>query len=460
MSVGVTGANSFATTSRDAISVAIPTNRWFSFARLSAVATLLLAPLAYGAVEPWAWGALYVLSFAGLALWALGSMREKVVHIVWSPLYWAAALFLIVGLVQYFGRLTADLTGTRDALIGLTTGTFFFFLAGQLFAEASNKTWRIFGLIVTAYAFLMGIFAILQFFSSQGLIYWTVRSRGSVFGPYVNHNDYAGLMEMLIPIGAAYALSRPQSIIQRILLAVAICIPTGSLLLSASRGGFMSFVGEILIFAGVLWKRLPARNARTTLLVGALGIVAATLFFFWITPQSVFTRLGTVSNVLNAPEATYGDRMLVALDSMRIFRDHPVVGIGLGSFGSVYPSYQSFPTDQLYPYAHNDYAQALAETGALGGLIILGALALFFRLAFGNLEARLARPRGWIQFGASVGVCGLLIHSLVDFNLHIPANAAWFAVCVGLSTLPISSGRRMVTESHGRQQDFRNKRLN
>src|ERR1051326_9091633 len=115
MSVGVTGANSFATTSRDAISVAIPTNRWFSFARLSAVATLLLAPLAYGAVEPWAWGALYVLSFAGLALWALGSMREKVVHIVWSPLYWAAALFLIVGVVQYFGRLTADLTGTRDA---------------------------------------------------------------------------------------------------------------------------------------------------------------------------------------------------------------------------------------------------------------------------------------------------------------------------------------------------------
>src|ERR1051326_4615768 len=115
MSVSATGTDTFPARSRDAIPVVIPPNRCFSFARILLVATLLLAPLAYGAVEPWAWGALYVLSFAGLALWALGSMREKVVHIVWSPLYWAAALFLIVGLVQYFGRLTADLTGTRDA---------------------------------------------------------------------------------------------------------------------------------------------------------------------------------------------------------------------------------------------------------------------------------------------------------------------------------------------------------
>jgi hypothetical protein len=38
-------------------------------------------------------------------------------------------------------------------------------------------------------------------------------------------------------------------------------------------------------------------------------------------------------------------------------------------------------------------------------------------------------------------VCGLLIHSFVDFNLHIPANAAWFAVCAGLSTIPGSSRR-------------------
>ncbi|HUZ46436.1 MAG TPA: O-antigen ligase family protein [Terriglobia bacterium] len=356
-------------------------------------------------------------------------------RIVWSPLYWPVALFLLLGAVQYFGHLTAGSYGAREALIKLVTDVILFFLAGQLFAGCPDKVWRTLGLVVTAYAFLMGLFAILQFFSSHGLIYWVVKSPGRTFGPYVNHNDYAGLMEMLVPIAAAYVLSRPRSDYQRLLLAFAVCIPVGSLLLSASRGGFVSFLVETLIFAWVLWNGIQAQNSYKPLFIGALGVAAAALFFFWMAPGSVSSRLGSLGNVLHAPEATYGDRMHVAYDSLRIFRDHPLIGTGLGSFGSVFPAYQSFPTNQLYPYAHNDYAQALAETGAIGGLVILGSLVLFFRLAFRNLRDRLEREAGWIQLGAAVGVCGLLVHSFVDFNLHIPANAAWFAVLVALSTM-------------------------
>jgi len=38
-----------------------------------------------------------------------------------------------------------------------------------------------------------------------------------------------------------------------------------------------------------------------------------------------------------------------------------------------------------------------------------------------------------LRLGAALGCIGLLVHSLVDFNLHIPANAAWFAFCAGLA---------------------------
>ena len=434
MSASTANAETFAASWRKETTASVKESRWFSSARILLVATLLAAPLAFGAVEPWAWAGLYVLSFLLLALWAIGCVRHGAIRIVWSPLYGPAALFLLLGAVQYFGHLTVARYGTRDALINLVTDVLLFFLAGQLFAECPGKTWRTLGLVVTAYAFVVGLFAILQFFSSQGLIYWVVKSPGRTFGPYVNHNDYAGLMEMLIPIAAAYVLSLSGSDPQRLLLALAVCLPIGSLLLSASRGGFVAFLGETLVFAWVLWKRLPAQSSRSPLLIGALGIVAATLFFFWIAPQSVSSRLGSVGNVLQAPAATYGDRMHVAHDALRIFRDHPILGTGLGSFGSIFPTYQSFPTNQTYPYAHNDYAQALAETGALGGLIMLGSLILFFRLAFKNLKERLHHSTAWIQFGAAVGVCGLLIHSFVDFNLHIPANAAWFAVLVALST--------------------------
>lgn len=420
---------------------ALAGSRWFSRARALLIATLFASPFAFGAVEAWAWAALYILSFAGLAFWAIGNVRRRAVRIIWSPLYVPAALFLLLGVVQYLGHLTVNSSETREALIKLITDVVLFFLAGQLFGEVSGRVWRTFGFAVTAYAFLMGLFAILQFFSSQGMIFWLVKSRGRIFGPYVNHNDFAGLMEMLIPIAAAYVLSRSEDDPHRVLLAFAVCVSICSLLLSASRGGFVALLGEILIFAWILWKRSPAGTSRRHLLVGVLVLVAATAFFFWIAPENVSNRLGSVGNVVNAPEATYGDRMYVAFDSLMIFRDHPVLGTGLGSFGSIFPAYQSFATNQLYPYAHNDYAQALAETGAVGVLIILGALILFFRLAFSNLRQRLGEQPGWIRLGAALAVCGLLIHSFVDFNLHIPANAAWFAVCVGLSTLPGPSRR-------------------
>jgi hypothetical protein len=77
----------------------------------------------------------------------------------------------------------------------------------------------------------------------------------------------------------------------------------------------------------------------------------------------------------------------------------------------------------------------LAESGLAGGLLMVVALALFFRLAFMRLGERLRNDAGWIQVGAALGCGGLLVHSFVDFNLRIPANAAWFAVLAAVATI-------------------------
>jgi len=137
--------------------------------------------------------------------------------------------------------------------------------------------------------------------------------------------------------------------------------------------------------------------------------------------------------VPRAPEATLGERRIVARDTLRIFLDHPWLGTGLGSFGTVYPRYRSFASDLDWDHAHNDYAEALSETGIAGGLAIAASLGLFLFLAFRHLRERLDHGAGWIALGAALGCCGLLVHSLVDFNLHIPANAAWFSLCAGIA---------------------------
>jgi len=154
-------------------------------------------------------------------------------------------------------------------------------------------------------------------------------------------------------------------------------------------------------------------------------------------PNRIVDRLGGLANLRHTSEITYGQREAAALDTLRIFREHPWVGIGLGSFETAFPRYRTFPTNLVWTHAHNDYAEALAETGVAGGILIACALLLFFRQAFKDLNFRLRDEAGWIQLGAALGCCGLLVHSLADFNLHIPANAAWFAVCAALATAPV-----------------------
>jgi O-antigen ligase len=219
-------------------------------------------------------------------------------------------------------------------------------------------------------------------------------------------------------------------------------VPITSLLLCGSRGGFISLLAEVVILGAILLWRAPAPGRRSLAAAGGLGITAAALLFLWMDPGEISKHLLTIANSAQSPEATFGDRKVVALDSLHILRDRLWVGVGLGGFETAYPAYQSFPSDSIWGHAHNDWAEALAETGLVGGLLIVAALAMFLRLAFKRLGERLRHDAGWIQLGAALGCCGLLVHSFVDFNLHIPANAAWFAVLASVATIaPTGAGR-------------------
>ena len=415
-------------------------SRWFSAAGLLLLATLLAAPLAFGAVQEWAWGAMAVGAFLTLLIWSIAGARQGKLKILWSPLYLPALLFLLLGTLQLFAHRTLDPISTRESLLKLATDLFFFFLAGQLLTAGAEKTLRAFGLAAVVYAFALALMAMLQFFSSNGLIYWRVQTPGSPFGPYVNHNHYAGLMEMLIPVGAGYVLSRPRDHPMRTVLGCALLVPIASALLCGSRGGFISLFAEVVILGAVLVWRAPAPGRRRLAGAAVLGITAAVLLFLWMDPGEISKHLMTIANTAHSPEATFGERRVVALDSLHMLRDRPWLGVGLGGFETAYPAYQSFPTDWIWAHVHNDYAEALAETGLVGGLLIAAALAMFFRLSFKRLGERLRNDAGWIQLGAALGCCGLLVHSFFDFNLHIPANAAWFAVLASVATICPSGG--------------------
>jgi len=410
----------------------------FSLARILLVAALLGAPLAFGAVIPWAWAALGLAAGLGLFLWALGCVQQKVVKLVWSPLYIPLGLFFLLGVVQYAARLTLDTSETRQALVLLVTDLVFFFLAVQLFAAADSGTLRAFGLAVLVFAGCLGLFAILQSAAGVNRIYGIVETPlGALYGPYVNRDHFAGLMEMLLPVAVLYIAGRHSgfSLEASVWRISAVALALASLLLSGSRAGLLSLAAEIVI-AGIVLRRAGARSGQSRRLAtaAALALVAGVTLFAYVDPGWVGKKLGSVTYVNKTWADWAGDRKRMAADALRMWRDHPLLGVGLGDFETAYPRYQSLPTDMWIDHAHNDYVEAAAETGLVGALLILSALALFFRLAFRDWGHPFRSQVAWIRWGAAIGCCGLLVHSLGDFNLHIPANAAWFAVLAGIAT--------------------------
>lgn len=410
--------------------------RLFKTGRILLVAALMAAPLPYASVQTWAWASLALLAVLVLFVWGIACVRQGAARIFWSPIYLPAGLFLFWAFIQFAGHFTLDYVGTREAVVKLATDYTFFFLAGQLWAMSSEKERGALGPAVTIYAFLIAFIAIVQYFSGSNYNYWNYWSMNSIwgaFGTYVNRNHYAGLMEMLIPLAATYALSRPEEHPQRTLLGFAVLVPIASLLLSGSRGGFISLLVEIIILGGVLLRISLVSGRRDLLAIGALGITGAAILFFWIDPGQVSNRLEKVFEFKSATDLSYNDRATATLDSLRIFSDHPLAGIGVGSFEAAFPRYQSLPGDAIWNHAHNDYAEALAETGLIGGSLILWAVVIFFGCTFRIMRGPLDHEGDWIRLGATLACIGLGVHSLFDFNLHIPANALWFAVCAAIT---------------------------
>src|SRR5437667_1109595 len=215
----------------------------FSLARVLLVVALIGAPLAFGAVVTWAWMALGLAACLALFLWARGSVLRGRLEFILSPLYIPLAMFFLLGLAQYWARLALDRFESRQALVLLGADLTFFFLAAQLFASADSRTWRLFGPTVLLFAGSLGFFAILQIASGTAQIYGMVDTPGNLhFGPYVNPNHYAGLMEMLIPVAVLYIVGRHRrsSAASLLVLAVIATVAVAALLLSGSRGGLLA----------------------------------------------------------------------------------------------------------------------------------------------------------------------------------------------------------------------------
>jgi O-antigen ligase len=385
---------------------------------------LMFGPLAFGAVEPWS---IFVLEAGSAALFLFWIGKQTLLDgkmkVRWNPLFLPMGVFAGLIVVQLAFRITAYPHDTGSLALQYFAYAALCFLAGQTLLRGAQA--RTLALIFSVYGAALAAFALLQGISSNGKLYWMrqPRSGGWIYGPYVNHNHYAGLMEMLVPIPLIVSLTRLAPPKVRAVAAAAAAVMIGTIFLSGSRGGMLAIVAELIILAVLLVRQ--KRSLRTAIGIGVfLALVAGLLV--WIGGGELSQRIATAGpghSELSSDIRTYINR-----DGLRMFLKKPVLGWGLGTFPVVYPEFRTFYTNFFVNEAHNDYLQLLVEMGALGFATMVWFVVTLYGRAFKKIKNWPTEISGAVTLASVLGLSGILVHSAVDFNLQIPANAALFYV--------------------------------
>jgi O-antigen ligase len=400
--------------------------------RIGICFSITFAILAFGAVETWSQSVLEIGATLLFAFWGFLFATGRAEEIRWTPVFWPLLGLELLAFLQFLIPLSVYPFLTKMELLRFTSYVVLLFLIAQAFR--TPRQWRIFAWFLVMLAFSVALFGVLQDLTRNGKLYWVKEMRygGNEFGPYVNRNHFAGLMELLIPVGLAMLAVPGVRRQQMPLVALLAAIPVGALLMSGSRGGVVAFACELAFLTVLLWFR--GGNKKHLLTFLATLLIAGALVA-WLGMGDVIQRFSKMHN----PGISESGRLSMSRGAYHIFRDHPWTGIGVGTIITVYPAYQIEYDSSIVDHVHNDHFELLAETGSVGAICWLTFIGLLIVCGLKNLWTQRDATVRALQLGALVGCAGLLIHSFADFNLHIPANALLFYLLAGIaSSSPVS----------------------
>lgn len=401
-----------------------------NYIRFGICALVAFSVAAHGGVEEWALAVLEIGASLLLLLWTLWIYFMQREQVFISPLLPPLAAFAILVCFQWVFHQTASSYHTRMSLVLLLSDLVLLFLAVQAFRTLQDMRGFVwFGMI---FGFLVSIFGILQHVAFNGKIYWfrEMHYGGIPFGPYVNRNHFAGFVELIVPLALVPLVLGRVRRERWLVVGLFAVVPIGALALSASRGGIISLGVELLVLASLM---VMGKTAGKQMIAGAVVLLVALLLVSWLGVNQLLQRFATLQSL----EVSAGKRASMRRDTWRIFLEHPIIGTGIGTLELVYPPYESLYDGKVVNHTHNDYLEALAETGILGGACCSWFLVTLALESWKRIRQFNDTFAGALHSSGLVACSGFLVHSFVDFNLHIPSNALLFFLMAHLATAPM-----------------------
>jgi O-antigen ligase len=412
---------------------------------------LMFAPLAFGAADSWAFLVVQGAAVVTFLLWAtrLWLKAKDRPRLLWPPVAWAVLAFTLYALVRW---LTADIEyiARREVIQVLVFAGLFFVVLNNLRGQEETEAvaWT---LIATGA--VVSMFACGQFLTHSDRV-WNVfsdnPSRAS--GTYISPNHYAGFLELVIPLALAFLLAGKIKIVPRILIGYALVVMLAGLTATFSRGGWVANLTGILVVLGIFLAHKNHRLRAAILLAVLLG--GGTLFVTqYLAKTHSYAQRVKAQDDSAGGRIDWSARVNMWRAATAMWQDHPWFGVGPAHYDYRFREYRPEMIQARPDRCHNDWLNLLTDWGVAGAAIVLAGMGIFIA---GLLKTWPHARREENDFGSGqsnrfaffVGAVGslsaLAVHSFMDFNLHIPANAL---IAVTLFAL-LASNIRFATEGH------------
>jgi len=379
-----------------------------------------------------------------LGLWLARLWLNPKLRLLWPPICWGVLAFVAYAIGRY---LTADIEYVaRQELLHILVYAFLFFaLINNLHRQEATQAISL-TLIFTAMA--ISFYAAYQFLAGSNRVWHTLSPfphRGS--GTYICPNHLAGFLEMLLPLGLAYALVGRFKPLTKVFLGYASLAMLAGIAASVSRGGWFSTLVALLLFFGVLMTHRTYRLPSLALLVVLAGAG------LYLVPKSEVFRT-RVRQLVADGQFRDDARFALWQPALRVWENNFWWGVGPAHYDFRFRQYRPMEIQARADRAHNDFLNALVDWGVVGAGLIASAWGLLFigvwrswryvRSAPRDLGGKSSSSKFALVLGGTLGLIAILCHSMVDFNMYIPANAL---LAVALMAM-VSSHLRFATDRY------------
>ncbi len=325
----------------------------------------------------------------------------------------------------------------------LVYGFLFFAIVNNLHRQESTQ-------VITMTLMFLGMaiafYACYQFLAKSQRV-WNVTETsyaGRGRGTFIYPNHLAGFLEMLLPLGLCYVVMGRLGHVTKVILGYAAVVMLAGIGVTMSRGGWLATGLELMVLCGLLLAqrdfRLHGLALLAALVIGGAVVIPRV--------QTIQARIARMTVMSGKPDDL---RLAIWQPALEIWRDHFWWGVGPAHFDYRFPEYRPVVVQLRPSRVHNDYLNTLADWGVVGAALVASAWVLLvwgilktWRTVRGGRDdfSRKKSNKFALLIGGSVGLVGILLHSFLDFNMQLPANAILAVTLMAL----LSSQWRFETE--------------